>query len=135
MLRLWINFSGGWTRIFGFQWVMECCILGQKNDAEGIGAHFVEKKEVWLGFMSRLLFFKPISISLFFFFCSNTLDNVIFKLAIMKKRCVHICEQLREKHTANLLSFKYKKPSGCNSSVPFFFSFGKFYYDHTKVRY
>lgn len=45
------------------------------------------------------LFFSFKKINLFFFFCSHTFGNLIFKLAKIKMRCVHICERLWDTNT------------------------------------
>lgn len=84
---------------------MECCILGQENDAQGTGAHFFPGKRNMTWIYAPTSFFKKLYQSFFFsFFCSHTLDNLIFKLAKIEMRCVQICERLWDTNTLQTFS-------------------------------
>lgn len=105
MLRLWINFSRGGSKNIWVSVSDGVLYFGTGEWRSRNRSSFFLEKEIWLGFMPRLLFLKNyINLFSFFFFCPHTLDNLIFKLAKIEMRCVHICERLWDTNTLQTFS-------------------------------
>lgn len=105
MLRLWINFSrGGKQEYLGFSEWWSAVFWDRRMTLKEQELIFSGKRNMtWI--YARTSFFKKLYQSFFlFFFCSHTLDNLIFKLAKIEMRCVHICEQLWDTNTLQTFS-------------------------------
>lgn len=106
MLRLWINFSRGGSKNIWVSVSDGVLYFGTGEWRSRNRSSFFPGKRNMTWIYAPTSFFKKLyqSFFLFFFFCSHTLDNLIFKLAKIEMRCVHICERLWDTNTLQTFS-------------------------------